>query len=265
MPLIYDVGAHEGEDTGFYLKKGFQVVAVEANPVLADKLRDKFADAIASGQLTVVAAAIAEKEGEIAFFVNERSVWGTTSESWAKRNAQMGQPSEKVMVPAVNFSSILEKFGVPHYLKVDIEGADMLCIRALAQMSKRPRFISLESCKTSWRELVTEIETLSRLGFNRFKVVNQNDVEQQCEPQPALEGEFTGHRFPAGSSGLFGQDLPGRWLSRRQALLRYAFIYSQYTLFGDNTTGARLAKRLPYRVHRHLLPGWYDTHAMQGS
>ena len=29
-----------GEDTDFYLKKGFNVVAIEANPVLAEKLRE---------------------------------------------------------------------------------------------------------------------------------------------------------------------------------------------------------------------------------
>jgi hypothetical protein len=28
--LIFDVGFHRGEDTDFYLKKGFRVVAVEA-------------------------------------------------------------------------------------------------------------------------------------------------------------------------------------------------------------------------------------------
>ena len=29
--LIYDVGMHRGEDTAFYLRKGFRVVAVEAD------------------------------------------------------------------------------------------------------------------------------------------------------------------------------------------------------------------------------------------
>jgi 16S rRNA A1518/A1519 N6-dimethyltransferase RsmA/KsgA/DIM1 with predicted DNA glycosylase/AP lyase activity len=30
--LIYDVGMHHGEDTEFYLRKGFRVVAFEADP-----------------------------------------------------------------------------------------------------------------------------------------------------------------------------------------------------------------------------------------
>src|SRR5260221_7698885 len=36
--VIYDVGAHRGEDAAFYLQKGFAVVAVEANPLLAADL-----------------------------------------------------------------------------------------------------------------------------------------------------------------------------------------------------------------------------------
>lgn len=37
--LIFDAGAHRGDDTDFYLGKGFRVVAAEANPILVDHLR----------------------------------------------------------------------------------------------------------------------------------------------------------------------------------------------------------------------------------
>jgi hypothetical protein len=37
--LVYDVGFHQGEDTAFYLKKGFRVVAFEAHPRLAENGR----------------------------------------------------------------------------------------------------------------------------------------------------------------------------------------------------------------------------------
>lgn len=33
--LIFDIGANNGDDTAFYLKKGFRVVAIEADPALA--------------------------------------------------------------------------------------------------------------------------------------------------------------------------------------------------------------------------------------
>lgn len=51
--LIYDVGAHRGEDTDFYPAKGFRVVAVEANPLLSGKLREKFRSQLDDGTLAL--------------------------------------------------------------------------------------------------------------------------------------------------------------------------------------------------------------------
>ena len=261
MQIVYDVGAHKGEDTDYYLKKGFKVVAIEANPSLAARLRENFASAVASGQLDVVEAAVADQDGEVEFFVNEMSVWGTIRENWAERNQKLGKPSKKIKVPAVSFAKLLQRHGVPYCLKIDIEGADMLCVHALATTPARPKFLSIESSKTSWRDLLAEFNTLQALGYHRFKVVNQAQVQQQQEPNPAREGKFAGHGFPRDSTGMFGNDLPGPWLSRRQALLKYAVIFLQYKLFGDATLGERIARKLPTPVRTLLLPDWFDTHA----
>jgi len=40
--LIFDLGANHGEDTEFYLSKGFRVVSLEANPDLVSRLQHKF-------------------------------------------------------------------------------------------------------------------------------------------------------------------------------------------------------------------------------
>jgi hypothetical protein len=37
--LIFDVGMHKDEDADFYLKKGFPVIGVEANPEPARSVR----------------------------------------------------------------------------------------------------------------------------------------------------------------------------------------------------------------------------------
>ena len=46
--LIYDLGLHTGQDTEFYLKKGFNVVAIEANPLLVTEAEARFALEVAS-------------------------------------------------------------------------------------------------------------------------------------------------------------------------------------------------------------------------
>lgn len=47
--LIFDLGMHHGHDSEYYLKKGFRVVAVEANPLLARKASEWLADWIRAG------------------------------------------------------------------------------------------------------------------------------------------------------------------------------------------------------------------------
>ena len=61
--LIYDLGMNNGDDTDFYLKRGFEVVAVEANPALCQQAEERFAEAIAAGKLTIVKAAIGDHDG----------------------------------------------------------------------------------------------------------------------------------------------------------------------------------------------------------
>lgn len=56
--LIYDVGMHTGEDTEYYLKKGFRVVAFEANNELVEENKKKFSKPIAEGTLVIVEGAI---------------------------------------------------------------------------------------------------------------------------------------------------------------------------------------------------------------
>jgi hypothetical protein len=94
--LIYDVGLHLGEDTEFYLKKGFNVVAVEANPVNAAKTADRLKAYVEAGQLTIVNKAITRDEGPTTFFVSDLSIWGTTDPKWAERNRRLGSSIVRV-------------------------------------------------------------------------------------------------------------------------------------------------------------------------
>ena len=97
--LIYDVGLHLGEDSEFYLKKGFNVVAVEANPVNAAKTASRLKSYVDAGQLIIVNKAITQDEGLTTFFVSDVSVWGTTDSKWAERNRRAGSSIREVTVP----------------------------------------------------------------------------------------------------------------------------------------------------------------------
>jgi FkbM family methyltransferase len=271
--LIYDVGMHKGEDADFYIKKGFRVIGFEADPDLAAQCRTRFSGEIENGQLVVVEGAITESPaGErdaktIKFYKNTgNSAWGTVVDDWAQRNEHCGTSNQIIEVPVVDFLACLKKYGVPHYLKIDIEGMDAVCLRALAHLEHKPDYVSIESEKVSFGDLLNELELLRRLGYTRFKAVQQANISNQKEPTPAREGCYVGYQFQKGSSGLFGADLPGGWKNYKQIGDEYRLIFVKYYLFGEygrlsRYSLGRVLRRVLGKLLRRPIPGWYDTHA----
>jgi FkbM family methyltransferase len=250
--LIYDVGFHKGEDTEYYLKKGFRVVAVEANPDLCAQGQSSFDHAIRDGRLVIVNRAIADRPGQLTFYRNENTVWGTLDPLWAARNARLGSPSEEITVEAITMAELLEEFGSPHYAKFDIEGFDMIGVKGLASAAERPAYLSVEGEKDSFKALRQEFEILTGLGYDRFKIVPQTKV-------PTQQPKDVDHVFPAGSSGQFGEEAPGPWLTAAQAVERYRAIFFRYSLVGDDPTAPRWMRSLAWRLG--VRNEWYDTHA----
>jgi FkbM family methyltransferase len=254
--LIYDLGAHNGQDSEFYLKKGFTVVAVEANPALCDSLKQRFSREIAEGRFVLVEKAVGERFGKVGFFVNERSIWGTTEYNlrYKDRSSARGSAWTKTVVPSIPFSWLTDQFGVPYYLKIDIEGADVLCLEDLKKEEDRPNFISIER-QPFLPDQLKELALLKALGYTRFKIVDQKAVMHQRPPRPAQEGTYVDHQFEFDATGLFGEESPGPWLSYSETIARNAAIQVQSKGFG-------LWRRTPgLNRLRDSWGSWYDFHA----
>jgi FkbM family methyltransferase len=261
--LIYDVGLHKGEDSEFYLKKGFRVVAIEALPALAQIAAQRLRAYLDNGQLVILNVAVAEKDGPLTFFENRGfSIWGTAYQEWAQRNERLGYNSIKTTVQGMEFGKILERYGIPYYLKIDIEGADILCLEALSGFEPKPRYVSIESSKTSWKALRNEFALLKGLGYTKFKVVPQHCSKSQVCPFPAREARYVDHHFEEGASGLFGEEAPGKWMSEAKAVRTYRTIFLRYRLFDTQSRAlSRRFIRLLGRTVGYDPVEWYDTHA----
>lgn len=278
--LIFDVGLHRGEDTDFYLKKGFRVVAFEANANLVSFCETRFQREIDEGKLTIISGAIVPRneleagKETVSFYRNDGlSVWGTVRKDWAERNESLGASSTCVEVPVVDFAAAIREHGVPFYMKIDIEGCDTVCLETLLEFSARPSFVSIESSKLGIAAIREELGLLTKLGYNSFKVVEQSQIHlTQKMPAIAREGMAIEYVFEEGASGLFGRELAGDWMTRTQAFRRYRIISLLYYLFGDSGLLSRCvfpgSGRIKMGVSRCLSlllgrasVGWYDTHA----
>jgi hypothetical protein len=219
--------------------------------------------------LRIIDKAINDRPGVARFAINQaKSVWGTLDDEFVARNAAFGAPSTFVEVECVTFDQILRECGVPYYLKVDIEGRDLLCIEALAPFSEKPRYVSVESRVTGpqygMRDAIAEIRLLHRLGYRRFKYVNQADVDHTTKTL-CLEGESITFTFEGGASGPFGAETPGRWRSSSTTTLTGVSLRLLDDICAHNgrlrrLPGAQLARAARRRLTWHADP-WYDLHA----
>jgi FkbM family methyltransferase len=272
--LVFDLGLHKGEDTAFYLKKGYRVVAVEADPDLAAACRHRFRPEIDRGALHIIEGAIVavndRRDGYVKFYKNpQESLWGSTDAAWRDRNARLGAPSTEIEVPRLDFGAILRRHGMPYYMKIDLEGADRLALGYLQDFDTRPRYLSLEDEKVDFSRLLADLDLLWRLGYRKFRAVQQSDIPTRHYDGHDRLGRPISHQFERGASGPFGADLAGlddRWMTRDELVVEYKWIFEMYRTFGDDSPCAqdRSLSELRLELERRLqrpLPGWYDTHA----
>jgi FkbM family methyltransferase len=268
--LIYDVGMYDGADTAYYLKKGYNVVSIEADPVLVHKASVKFKKYIAQNKLKIINQGIAAVEGNADFFVNEvNPFWNSFDESISARDQL---PYHKITIKCNTFDNILKEYGVPYYLKIDIEGHDKFCLLGLNN-EDLPQYVSFEADNEGNIDM---LDITRDLGYKKFKCINQHTflpLEEmyrtsidtsilnatellyfklkagQSIPMKVLRklkirdlaaAVFNPPpylRFYRGSSGPFGDDLEGEWMSYDKVKFYYTKSYEDYLKNVKNTYG----------------------------
>jgi FkbM family methyltransferase len=281
--LVYDVGFCDGQDTAYYLHRGFRVVAVEANPLMAEQGRKSFAREIADGRLVIEGVALDHEERDGVFYVcRENPHWSSFDRSCASRD---GLVPLEVPVRCRRLRSIMRERGVPHYLKVDIELRDDV-VRDVGEFPEPPLYVSVE---TFTPELLADLESV---GYTSFAAISQIDHIPLTFPYSRLARRVARlHRierwirrslpvhlgllgltdrlrarltrscrsdgswyFPRGSSGTFGDRLQGPWFTRGELLQLM-----------ENLEQRRRVEPVSAYWNEKPYSFWYDIHARHRS
>lgn len=254
--LVFDIGLHRGDDSAFYLHLGYRVVGIEANPLLARGCSQRFEKEIREGRMKVVNAGVLAESGEFVFYRN------LTDDGWSSFVPKMGQYGgkwEELLVPSLTTQQLVQEYGKPFFIKVDIQGKDLEVLRTLT-CATAPPYISLElNC------VDPIIEALIDLGYSSFKFVNGKTYRPnppifqhefgwrllrktgrlfppirkaiaQLPPQFRRKSEYDppykyspdGYGFTDHSSGPFGEQAAGPWLGGDVALSRFRRLANQY-------------------------------------
>jgi len=247
--VIYDFGANNGDDIPYYLLKSDLVVAVEANPVLAQEISRRFAEPLAAGKLILKACVLSANEAAAGapFFIHKSN--HVLSQFPRPGPEQMGQ-FEEVRLPSQNVVELIRQCGEPYYIKVDIEHYDAPILRALFDAEVRPSFISAESHSIEVFALLVALG-----GYESFNLVEGATVATtyQNHQIKGIAGVEM-YSFPHHSAGPFGTDIVGPWMTadnffRRLALegLGWKDVHATREIPADPTAHVRI---------RDPLLGW---------
>jgi FkbM family methyltransferase len=168
--VIYDLGANNGDDVDYYLKKADIVVAVEANPVLCEQMRKRFKSEIKRQQLVIenCVLTVDEENVSVPFYIHKDA--HTLSQFPVP---QKPENFEEVLLPAKTVSQLFSKYGYPYYVKVDLEGYDHIILRTLFENGIFPDYISAESHHIMVFALLATFG-----GYDQFKVIDGRSVEK---------------------------------------------------------------------------------------
>jgi FkbM family methyltransferase len=273
--LIFDVGCNNGDDTDFYLRKGFRVVAIDADQTLCEQVSKRFAAEVASGRCEVIFGAVGEKTGDtVEFYLCDRADWNTCDPYFVERNEKAGVKFRTVSVPTINVADLMKTRGTPYYLKIDIEGADAVPLKTMVGRQVVPSYVSIEIAQHDFSEGLEQIQLLKSLGYTQFNFFNQGMRRSIKAPASPLEGSYVPFDGDAVTTGLFGKELGGKWMDVAAAEKRFAGIYRRHILFRENKLyskdgnfGGTLLSKIYNRFRRHLLHdpvAWYELHARLG-
>ena len=162
--LVYDVGMYNGNDTAYYLHEGYRVLAIEANPVFAEQGAKRFAREIAEKRLTILNVGVAADGASMPFWVCENNL--ELSSFNREMASRYGAAHHAITVPCRRIGDIIAQYGAPFYMKIDIEGSDINCLRDM-RGAEPPKYLSAEATDPG------VLSALSDLGYNKFQCISQ--------------------------------------------------------------------------------------------
>ena len=165
--LVFDIGAHAGNRVRAFAALGCQVVALEPQPDFARLLRARFG----RSQVVVVEAAVADASGRRSLSVSERTPTVTTlATEW--RDARAEDPdfarvrwNRRIEIDATTLDRLIEQFGVPAFIKIDVEGSEPA---VLAGLGRPVRALSFEYLPRVLHEVQVCLTRLVDLGQYQF-------------------------------------------------------------------------------------------------
>lgn len=173
MKLVFDIGSNVGNTVETFLSKSEKVVSVEANPRLVNYQEARF-----RGRNVVIDnRGLSNHNGTQNFRIANINTISTFSDQWINesRFTNHWRWDNGIEVQTVKLDTLIEQYGEPDYIKIDIEGYEWEALMVFTKLIPNMivAFEWAEEQKTKISEILNHVKTL---GYDKFFYTEADEV-----------------------------------------------------------------------------------------
>ena len=166
--LVFDVGANVGSRSKLFLNLGAKVVAFEPQPELSEHLIQHLRH---HKDFSLMPIGLGANPSIVELNISDAHVLSSMSNRWIESTTQSGRFSsynwdKSIDVKVDTLDNMFTKFGVPKFVKIDVEGYEFEVLQGLTQPIK---YLSFEFTAEDFNATLNCTHHLDKLGSYFFK------------------------------------------------------------------------------------------------
>jgi FkbM family methyltransferase len=177
--LIFDIGSNIGKYTIHNYTDKTKIIAVEASLKTFETLVKNTQHL---SNVTCLNYAVCDSDQAFVDFwiCQTADTLSTLDKRWLFSddsrfgNSNFTVGSYKVSVPTVSIDTLIDKYGIPDLIKIDVEGAEELVVKSL---TKKVKCLCFEWAAEWKDDICRTIDILSALGFTQFHIQHEDNYD----------------------------------------------------------------------------------------
>ena len=163
--LFFDIGAHLGEKSKKILDKNLKVVMLEPLPQCVKQLKESFKN---SKNVEILEKAVGRTVGNMTLEVNSKMpTISTMAKHWKNGRFSNQKWDQIISVEVTTLDHLIKIYGLPNYIKIDVEGFEL---DVLLGLSQKTGIISFEFTSEFLDQSIKCLNHLKKIGYKEFNL-----------------------------------------------------------------------------------------------
>jgi len=168
--MYFDIGANVGKWSLANLSQCDKIISVEASPITFQRL----AQQCKHNNIVLLNYAVCNNSGQdITFYHAESDTLSTLNKQWltAESSRFYNQRYTEIKCKTITLDKLIEQYGLPDLIKIDVEGGEYECISSLTQKNK---LLCFEWASETNAITFKCLDYLHSLGYSHFYLQMQD-------------------------------------------------------------------------------------------